>query len=90
MKSITIEIAPEVLAELEYMVELHQQYGAPNPRQSVAEMLKYVTGAIADGSRRPGSWERELLAMMGLVAQCDEHRAYRSSYGKPQEIEIER
>jgi len=39
--------------------------------------------SVADGSRRPGSWERQMLQMMGLVASSDEHSEYREGYGEP-------
>jgi hypothetical protein len=78
-----VEINPSVLAELEYLVELHGKHGAPNPVGSVEDLVEYVLDSIADGSRRPGSWERELLNMMGLVANTPEHAAYRSEYGRP-------
>ncbi len=79
-----IEINEYVLKELEYLVELHQHSGAPNPMQSVEELVSYVLVSVVDGSRRPGAWERHLLETMGLVAYCDEHHIYRSQYGKPE------
>lgn len=79
-----IRVHPDVYKELEYLVELHQQYGANNPMSSVEALVGYVLASIADGSRRPGAWERNLLEMMGLVAECDEHRQYRPRYGKPE------
>lgn len=80
----SIEINPEVFKELQYMVELHQQYGAPNPMNSVQNLVAFVLASVADGSRRPGAWERKLLEMMGLVSECDEHHEYRPRYGKPE------
>ncbi|MCY1291902.1 hypothetical protein D9M70_411080 [compost metagenome] len=80
-----IEINPLVLAELQYMVKLHQQYGAPNQFDTVEGLVAYVLASVADGSRRPGAWERGMLDMMGLVADCDEHHMYRSTYGEPGE-----
>lgn len=79
-----IQIHPEVRKELEYLVELHQQYGAANPMSSVEDLAGYVLASVADGSRRPGAWERNMLEMMGLVAECDEHYQYRPRYGKPE------
>jgi len=81
--STAIEINVHVLKELEYLVELHQQSGAPNTVQSVEDLVGYVLASVADGSRRPGAWERQMLNMMGLVADCDEHHVYRSDYGNP-------
>lgn len=80
-KNLTIEIDAAVLAELEYIVYLHRQHGAPNPAQSLDELVRYVLSSVADGSRRPGSWERGLLDSMGLVAECAEHQQYRAHYG---------
>lgn len=78
-----IKIDSEVLRELAYIVELHQQHGAPNPVASVEHLVRYVLASVADGSRRPGSWERGMLESMGLVAGCDEHHQYRAGYGRP-------
>ena len=77
-----VEIHPEVLKELEYIVELHQQYGAPAKMESVESLVNYILASIADGSRRPGCWERQLLEQMGLVAESSEHKNYRNHYGK--------
>lgn len=78
-----IDIEPSVLAELEYMVKLHQEHGAPAQFDSVERLVGYILASVADGSRRPGAWERQMLDMMGIVADCDEHHVYRSSYGEP-------
>lgn len=77
-----IKLHSEVLKELEYLVELHQQYGAQAQMDSVEQLVGYVLASIADGSRRPGAWERQLLEIMGLVAEGDEHHYYRAQYGK--------
>lgn len=78
-----IDLDPGVLAELEYLVELHREHGAPNPCESVDSLIRYVLASVADGSRRPGSWERGMLDSMGLVANTDRHREYRAKYGRP-------
>lgn len=77
-----ITIHPEVEKELRYLVELHQQHGAPNTMETVEDLITYVLASVADGSRRPGAWERQLLEMMGLVADCDAHHYYRNHYGE--------
>jgi len=84
---ITIELDDETVAELKYMIELHQRCGAASPQASIEELLARVASSIADGSRRPGSWERQVLQMMGLVADCEEHYQYRAEYGRPREAE---
>ncbi|WP_428637241.1 hypothetical protein [Shewanella sp.] len=82
-----ITINPHVYKELEYMIELYQDSGSPNPFESVEDLVGFVLASVADGSRRPGAWERQLLEMMGLVADCDEHYLYRTNYGRPSETE---
>ncbi|XDJ36604.1 MAG: hypothetical protein V3Q69_13760 (plasmid) [Burkholderia sp.] len=72
-----------MLKELEYMVELHRKHGAPNPQPSVQDLFAYVLASVAEGSRRPGAWERGLLEQMGLAADCAEHHTYRTHYGAP-------
>lgn len=78
--AITVTLNPEVLKELVYIVELHKRHGAPNRMNSVQDLIDTILASIADGSRRPGSWERGLLERMGLVAD-DEHCSYRPHYG---------
>jgi hypothetical protein len=76
-----VSIHPRTYAELEYMVRLHKEYGAPCAVDSVEDLVFLVLRAVSDGSRRPGSWERGLLESMGLVADTDLHHVYRSNYG---------
>ncbi|WP_043682839.1 MULTISPECIES: hypothetical protein [Burkholderiales] len=76
-----ITVNSSVLKELEYIVELHRTHSAPNPMDSVAVLIGFVLASVADGSRRPGSWERGMLEQMGLIADCDEHYTYRAQYG---------
>jgi hypothetical protein len=79
-----IKIDSGVLKEFEYMVELHKEYGAALEMDSVECLVNYVLMSIADGSRRPGSWERQMLCSMGLIAECQAHEVYRNQYGKPE------
>jgi hypothetical protein len=79
----SVAINPQVEKELTYMVKLHKQAGAPNPVGSVEDLVNQVLTFVADGSRRPGSWERGMLEQMGLIADCDEHLEYRQAYGDP-------
>ena len=76
-----VEISTDTYRELLRISELHHRYGAPNPQDTVADLVRYVLASVADGSRRPGSWERQMLEMMGLVADCDAHHEYREGYG---------
>lgn len=77
-----IEINNEVARELAYMVRLHKEHGAPAQMDSVEQLVGYVLARVADGSRRPGSWERGIAQQMGLIADCDEHHEYRNAYGE--------
>ncbi len=82
-----IEINEHIVKELNYMIELHQQHGPSTYLKSVEQLVGFILASIADGSRRPGAWERQLLYPMGLVADCVEHECYREDYGKPEEGE---
>ena len=82
-EAITLDIPVPVLAELSYLVSLHQKHGAANPQHSLDELILAVLNAVSDGSRRPGSWERQMLEMMGLVADTPVHRVYRELEGEP-------
>ncbi len=79
----TFTVPEGAYKELLYMVELHKQHGAPNHFETVEDMLDFILLSIADGSRRPGAWERGMLEQMGLIADCPEHRVYRDCYGAP-------
>lgn len=79
-----INISDDVVKELEYIIQLHQQHSAPNSFATVPQLVNFILGAIADGSRRPGSWEREMLDMMGLVAETPLHNQHRDRYGAPE------
>ena len=74
---------PGVLKEFEYIVALHEKHGAPNPMPDVDTLVAFVLASVADGSRRPGAWERGMCEQMGLIADGDEHQNYRSNYGAP-------
>lgn len=78
-----IEIDAYIEKELSYLIELHQQYGPSTHLKTIEQLVAFVLLSIADGSRRPGAWERQLLYPMGLVANCEEHACYREDYGKP-------
>lgn len=81
-----VNIDPEVLAELQYIVDLgnNAEGKAIVKFSTVQELVDYILQSIADGSRRPGSWERGMLRSMGLIAECPEHHVYRNQYGKPE------
>lgn len=80
-----VTINPNVAKELEYIVQLHQAHGAPNPFDSVQALVDFVLASVADGSRRPGAWERGMLEQMGIVADTPLHNVYRPTYGEPGE-----
>lgn len=75
-----IEISKDVQKEFEYMAEL---LTAEGKEWTASQIVHYVLYSIAEGSRRPGSWERRLLHPMGLVADCAAHEAYRQRCGDP-------
>lgn len=80
-RELHVRLDAGVLKELEYIVQLHQESGAPNPMGSVGELVTFVLGYVAYGSRRPGSGERQLLEPMGLVSGSPMHLVYRAGYG---------
>ena len=82
----TIKVNELVYKEFEYMLALHQKADPDTRFESVDDLIGYVLASIADGSRRPGAWERGLLVPMGLVAETEEHHVYRASYGDPDKI----
>lgn len=80
---VTLNLPEGVKAELDYLVKLHNKHGAPNRFGTIESLLEYVASAVADGSRRPGSWERTIIEQMGLVPEIAELQVYRAQYGEP-------
>jgi len=83
IETLEITLPAGVVRELRYIVELHAEYGAFNEQTSVESLVVDLLTTVACGSRRPGTWERGIMEQTGLVANCDEHRRYRSDYGRP-------
>lgn len=81
--SISVQIDAAVYSEFVYMCQLAEKHGSNSGYLQPDRLIAYVLSSVADGSRRPGSWERQMLEMMGLVVDCDEHHEYRSSFGNP-------
>jgi len=84
LEHIDVAVSQGVAAELRYLLDLIADTPFGAAPTSVEDLCRYVMTAIADGSRRPGSWERELLASLGLVSERDEHHVYRRDYGPPE------
>ncbi|MDD9640736.1 hypothetical protein MXM81_17680 [Serratia plymuthica] len=72
-KGLQVTVDPEIAGELAYMLKLQQTCGAAVQLENVEGLIHYILTSIADGSRRPGSWDRGLLVQLGLVADGDEH-----------------
>ena len=89
-KTVTVTFDADIFSEFERIVRLHKQYGAPNSFETPQNLIDYVLCSIADGSRRPGSWERQMLEMMGIVAECDDHAIYQDRYGAGNMSDIRR
>lgn len=81
-KGVQVTVDPEIAGELAYMLKLQQTCGAAVQLENVEGLIHYILASIAEGSRRPGSWERGLLVPLGLVADGDEHQVYRAHYGE--------
>ena len=73
-----INLDPQIVSELEFLVKLHNKFGAPNTQHTVEELIATVLRSIAEGSRRPGSWERQILENMGIVPDCVAAQVYRT------------
>ena len=78
-----IEIDNEIYSELEYLITLLKKSDNAEAVETPTDLINYILSGFADGSRRPGSWERGMLESMGIVADCAEHQVYRQEYGEP-------
>ena len=61
-----IYLNPETVEWLYALQKWHSEDGYGY--DTLEEMMEYVMDCIATGARRPGSWERQMLGMMGLVS----------------------
>lgn len=77
-----IELNPQLASEFQYIFDLLQLSG-DDAFASPEHLINYVLRAIADGSRRPGSWERSVIYQLGIVADHPLHHVYRATYGEP-------
>ncbi|MEX8139999.1 hypothetical protein AB7B51_17510 [Acinetobacter baumannii] len=89
--NVKIEVAlpKPIVSELSYLTRLINEYDniagylGLQDTITLSDLIEYVMVHIADGSRRPGAWERQLLEMLGIVPDCDELSVYRQNYGDP-------
>ena len=77
-----IEIDDDLFSEFKYLAELHGKSGT-TWLNSPEKIIIHVLRSVADGSRRPGSWERGMLTSTGITCDRDEHHVYRAEYGAP-------
>lgn len=78
----TITISTNIKKELEFLfTSLSQENN--NQFDSLEDLINYVLWRIADGSRRPGAWERGMLEMMNMVPDNEIFHNYREQYGDP-------
>lgn len=81
--TVSVEIDGDIFAEFEYLLTLLKKSDNADGLDNTADLINYILMGFADGSRRPGSWERGMLESMSIVADCEEHQAYRENYGVP-------
>lgn len=79
---VNVALPAEIAAELEYLISVTKAAPAGG-FESTAELLRHVAISIADGSRRPGSWERPMLVSMGIVSGDESELRSRREYGRP-------
>lgn len=70
---IELELRADTLAQLKAMVAHSTGVCADDMRGAwgLEGTLAYILDSVADGWRRSGSWEREMLMMMGLAGGSD-------------------
>lgn len=89
-ENLTININTHVKKELEFLFESLSEYKNNIIQfENLEHMINFILCSVADGSRRPGAWERQLLEMMGIVPDNPIFHEYRNSYGKPENKECE-
>ena len=79
--TVSVEVDRSVYAEFEYLSMLLK--GDSELLETPTDIINVILTAFADGSRRPGSWERDMLDSVGLISNRPEHQVYRQEYGEP-------
>ena len=83
-ENLTITINPHIKKELEFLFKsLKEDENSHFEFESTEHLINYILSCVADGSRRPGAWERTMLQMMGLVPDNEIFNNYRKEYGEP-------
>lgn len=81
--TVSVEVDGDIYAEFEYLLTLLKKSNNADGLETITDLINYILMGFADGSRRPGSWERGMLESMSVVADCKEHQVYRQEYGEP-------
>jgi hypothetical protein len=76
---LNVELSDYDREELDRIIQYHQESDAPNEFHSLNDLATYVLSAIADGSRRPGSWERSIIESLGIVASHPDHQVHHTN-----------
>lgn len=77
-----IHIDDDIFREFDYMLKLHKRSGKPVLADTAEDLIRYALLTIANGSKRPDSWEREVTKRLGLIADHDTHDSYRGPSGR--------
>lgn len=92
-----VKIPAGILTELEYLFELQQKHYTVNPMKNTEELINYIVSpkgintilsSIAEGSRNPDCWQRDLIERLGLSTLGKEHKVCRPHYGNPGGIKL--
>ncbi|MCM2283352.1 MAG: hypothetical protein NDI81_01125 [Desulfobacula sp.] len=67
MKQPVITINPDIQKTLTEILEIHQEYGAPNPQENLNDLVNFILGSVIDGFNNFGCWERDFVNKMGLL-----------------------
>ncbi len=84
-EELTITINAGVKEELEFLFKSGIEEDI-HAFESLEDMIHYILATVADGSRRPGDWERQFLNQMGIVPENSIFHDYRSAYGDTEKI----
>lgn len=86
--SLTIDVHADVLDEIDYIIKLAKRDDQDIYFRDISGLVNYLFTTIADGARKPRSWEREVNNHLEIYMAAAEFEIYRAEYGDPDLIEF--
>lgn len=83
MIPLTIDVRADVLSEINYILEVAEIDEKDIYFQDIEGLINYLFTIIADGARKPSSWERSINNQLEIYMDSPVFSVYRAEYGDP-------